>query len=153
MTFLDCGTYVCHNCDYNVTFFKSLVYFDMFTKELADLDVHIKLFNRESTTPVEKSNKDINSSLRSFKQKLTGKKCLLEIHKLLQIYCGVALVSVVAERCFSVMRRIKIWFRSNMRGNITVSIIECLQIFIELVREHQAVVDNFASTRNTNKLF
>ena len=40
-----------------------------------------------------------------------------------------------------------------MRGNITVSIIECLQIFIELVRQHQAVADDFASTRNTNKLF
>ena len=97
----------------------SLVHFNVFTEEFANLHAHIKLFNKESTTPLKKVTK-ISTVCEVLSKKPTSKKCFLEIHKLLQIYCGVALVSAFAERCFSVIRRrIKAWLRSNMRDNST----------------------------------
>ena len=89
-------------------YFKSLVCFDVFTEELAHLHSHIKLFNKESTTPLKKVTK-ISTVCEVLSKKPKSKKCFLKIHKLLQIYRGVALVSAFAERCFSVMRRIKTW--------------------------------------------
>ena len=106
---------VLHDCDYNVTF-KSLVRFDVFTEELADLHAYIKLFNKESTTPLKKVTK-ISTVCDVLSKKPTSKKSFLEIRKLLQIYCGVALVSTFAEKSFSLMRKIKTWVRSNMRDN------------------------------------
>ena len=47
------GIYVYHDCNCNVTF-KSLVRSNMLAEELADLHVHIKLFNKESSTPLTK---------------------------------------------------------------------------------------------------
>ena len=47
----------------------------MFTEELTDLHAHIKLFNKESTTPLKKSNKDIKS-LQNFKQKADKQEML-----------------------------------------------------------------------------
>ena len=91
---------------------------------------------RESTMALKKITK-ISTVCKVFSKKPTNKKCLSEIHKLLQIYCGIALVSAFTERCFSVMRKIKTWLKSNMRDKIlTVSIIECLQIFIEIVGQY-----------------
>ena len=39
------------------------------------------------------------------------------MHKLLQIYFSIALVSASAERSFNVMRRIKTWLRSTVTDN------------------------------------
>ena len=83
---------------------------------LADLHVHIKLYNKESTTPLKKVTK-ILTVCEVLNKKPTSKKCLPEIHKLLQIYFSIALVSASAERSFRVMRRIKTSFRSPMTDN------------------------------------
>ena len=75
---------------------------------------------------------------------------------MLSIYCDVALVSAFAERCFSVMRRIKISLRSNMRdnsptdrmfSNIHKNLLKLDNINLS------AVADDFASKQKTNKLF
>ena len=88
----------------------------MLGQELADLNVHIKLFNKESTAPLKKVTK-ISTVCQVLNKQPTQKKCLSEVHKLLQLYCGITLVSASAERSFSVMRRIKTWLRSTMRDN------------------------------------
>ena len=62
--------------------FKSLVCFDALAEELADLHVHIKLYNKESNTPLKKVTK-ISSVCEILNKKPTSKKCLPEIHKLL----------------------------------------------------------------------
>ena len=58
-------------------------------KELADLHVHIKLFNKEITNLPKKVTK-ISIVYEVLNKKPTNKKCLPEIHDLLQIYCGIA---------------------------------------------------------------
>ena len=96
--------------------FKSLVCFNALAEELADLHVYIKLYNKESNTPLKKVTK-ISTVCEILNKKPTSKKYLPEIHKLLQIYFSIALVSTSAERSFSVMRRIKTWLRSSMTDN------------------------------------
>ena len=62
--------------------FKSLVRFDGFTEELADLHAHIMLFNKESTSSLKKVRK-ISIVCKALSKKPTSKKWFLEIHKLL----------------------------------------------------------------------
>ena len=96
-------------------------------EKLADLvHVHIKLFNRKSITSLKKVKK-ISNLCEVLNKKSVNKKCLSELHKLLQIHYGMALVPASAERSFYVTRRIKLWLGSTMTD--TVSIFECLQIF------------------------
>ena len=125
--------------------FKSLVYFDALAEELADLHFHIKLYNKESNTPLKKVTK-ITSVCEILNKKPTSKKCLSEIHKLLQIYFSIALVSASSERSFSVMRRIKTWLRTSttdnslnnrMFANIHKNLLDNINL--------QAVADDFAS--------
>ena len=86
--------------------FKSLVCFDALAEELADLNVHIKLYNKESIMPLKKVTK-ISTVCEVLNKKPTSKKCLLEMHKLFQIYFSIALDLASAERIFSVTRRIE----------------------------------------------
>ena len=65
---------MCHDFDYNVI--------NVFTEELADLHAHIKLFNKESTTPLKKVKK-VSTVCEVLSKKPTSKKCFLEIRKLL----------------------------------------------------------------------
>ena len=75
-----------------------------------DLQVYIKLFNKESTTPLKKLTKI--SVCKVLNKKTPNRKCLAEIDKLLQIYRCIALVSASAERCFSTMKKIKTWHKA-----------------------------------------
>ena len=112
----------------------------MFTEELAHLHAHIKLFNKESTTSPKKVTKTL-TVCKVLSEKPTSKNL------------DITLVSAFAERCFSVMRRIKTWLRSNMRdspidrmfSNIHKNMFDNINL--------QAVADGFASKKNTNKLF
>ena len=54
-TLRDNSTYVYHDCDCNITLLESCR-FDI-AEELADLHVYIKLFYKESTTPLKKVTK------------------------------------------------------------------------------------------------
>ena len=108
----------------------------MFTEELAHLHAHIKLFNKESTTSLKKVTK-ISTVCEVLCKKPTSKNL------------DIALVSAFAERCFSVMRRIKIWLRSNMRdspidqmfSNIRKNMLDNINL--------QAVADDFAKASET----
>ena len=87
----------------------------------------------------------ISTVCKVLNKKLTSKKCLSAIHKLFQIYCGIALVSAFAERSFSVIKRIKTWLRSTptdnslnnqMFANIHMNLLGNINL--------QAVADHFA---------
>ena len=102
-------------------------------KKLADLvHVHIKLFNRKSITSLKKVKK-ISNLCEVLNKKSVNKKCLSELHKLLQILYGMALVPASAERSFYT-RRIKLWLRSTMTD--TVSIFECCKYSKKLVEQY-----------------
>ena len=69
---------------------------------------------------------------------------------MLQIDCGIALVSALTERNFSVIKRIKTWLRSGMTdnslnnrmfANIHINLFDNLNL--------QAVADDFAKASET----
>ena len=69
---------------------------------------------------------------------------------MLQIYCGIALVSAFAERSFSVMKKIKTLLRSSMKYNslnnrMFANIHENMLDNINL----RPVADNFAEASET----
>ena len=70
-------------------------------------------------------------------KKLTSKKCFSEIHKLLQINCGIAFVLVSAIKIFNVMRRIKTFFRIPME----IKLLDSSNL--------QLVADDFAKASET----
>ena len=86
MTFLallkDCGTCVCHDCDYSVTFFRVLVVLMCLQENSQTYMLIRKSFNKESAKPLKKVTK-ISTVYEVLSKKPTSKKCFLEIHKLL----------------------------------------------------------------------
>ena len=104
------------------------------------------LFNKESTAPLKKVTK-ISTACQILNKQPTQKKCLSEIHKLLQLYCGITLVSASAKSSFSVMRRIKTWLRSTMRDNSRMFANIHMNVFDNI--NLQTVADNFAKPSDT----
>ena len=85
-------------------------------KELGDLPLLLKIFNKEATCHIKKVTIlatvcDVLNSRNSHKLSVPN------VHKLLVLYHSVAFSSASAERSFSVMRRLKTWLRSSLTAN------------------------------------
>ena len=72
------------------------------------------------------------------------------MHKLLQIFCGLALVSTSAERSFCAIRKIKTWLRYTMTNN-SLNNRMFAKIHMNLFDNVnlQAVADEFAKASET----
>ena len=89
---------------------------EMLKRDLKDLPVHVKLFNKEAPVPIKKVTK-VSTICDILNSKQSTKECLPYVHKVLVLYNSIPLASATAERSFSVMRRVKSWLRSTMSAN------------------------------------
>ena len=86
---------------------SKFINFGRLAEELTYLQVHVKLFNKESIAPLKRIIK-VAIICDVLKTKIASRRCLPEINMLLKVYCSIALASTSAERSFSVMRPIEL---------------------------------------------